>query len=150
MTCSLLRQRLRRLRRDRRGVAALEFAVIGLVMVTVMLAAWDFGNAAQEQIALQQAVRAGAAYVQNYPAATKGDIQTAVTNAVTNEGLTLSGAPSVTCSCKGAAYTCGTPPAACAPPVTVIISATTTYTPITSLFAGVIPNNNASYEVRIQ
>lgn len=140
---------LRRLRKDRRGVAALEFAVIGLMMVTFLLAAYDFGNAAQQQIALQQAVKAGGEYALNYPTATSGGIQAAVTNALP-DGWALIGAPSVTCSCNGTAYTCGSPPASCPPPVTVTISAQMSYTSITPLFAGVIRNNKASYEVRIK
>ena len=143
-----MRQRLRRLWRDRRGVAALEFAVIGLVMVTVMLAAYDFGSAAQEQIALQEAVKAGAAYAQYFPTDPTG-IKNAVTNALPRH-WTLSAGPTVTCSCKGAVYTCSTPPATCPLPVTVSISATMPYTSISALFAGVIPNNKANYEVRVQ
>ena len=142
-------QMLRRLRRDQRGVAALEFVVIGGIMVTVMLAAYDFGNAAQEQIALQQAVKAGAQYAQYFPAATSNDIQNEVTSALPN-GWTLSSAPAVACSCNGTAYTCGSPPSSCPLPVTVAVTATMSYTSLTSLFAGAIPNNTASYEVRIQ
>jgi Flp pilus assembly protein TadG len=139
---------LRALWRDRRGVSALEFSVIGLVMVTLMLAAYDIGNAAQEQIALQQAVRAGAAYAQYFPTDLNG-IQNAVTNALP-AGWALNNAPTVSCSCNGAGYVCNQPPANCPSPVLVTISATMPYSPISALFANIIPNNTASYVVRIQ
>src|SRR4051794_2502529 len=89
--------RLRRLARDRRGVAALEFTIIATLMLTMMLAAFDFGNAAQQQVQLQQVVRAGGAYAARYPTDASG-IQGAVTAALP-AGWTLTAPPSVTCGC---------------------------------------------------
>jgi Flp pilus assembly protein TadG len=141
---------LQRLRRDRRGVAAMEFVVIGGIMVVLLVGTFDFGNAAQQQLALQQAVRAGAAYAQYFPAATQSNIQGAVTSAAASQGLTLGATPQVSCACNGTAYTCGSPPSNCPPPATVTISANTAYTALGSLFASLITQNTASYEVRIR
>lgn len=138
-----------KLMRDQRGVAALEFAVIGGLMVTLMLGAFDFGNAAQEQIALQQAVRSGGEYAVNFPAAPASAIQTAVSTAVANAGLTLSAAPSVACSCDGAEYACGSPPSNCPAPVDVAVSATAPFVSVGAIPIG-ISSNTANYVVRIR
>lgn len=142
---------LRRLRRDRRGVSALEFAVIAPVMVTVMLAAFDFGNAAQQQIALQEAVRSGAAYAQYFPTDKVG-IRGAVTGAMP-DGWSLSDVPVVSCTCNGgAAFSCDNPPANCPPPLMLTISATMPYTPISALFPTLNGSSviTANYVVRVQ
>lgn len=85
--------------RARRGVAALEFAVVAGITVVVMLAVWDLGNAAQQTIRLQEAVRAAGQYALTFPTDVGG-----ITNAVTNAlpggwtDVTVSG-PSYSCSC---------------------------------------------------
>jgi len=148
---ALIAIRLRRaISRDRRGVAAVEFAIIALVMVTLMLGAYDFGNAAQEQIALQAAVQAGGDFAQRYPTFPT-QIQAAVTAALP-AGYTLSAAPTVTCTCGAAAtaYTCTAPPSTCVPPMLISVTATMPYVSIDPLFAAALPNNTASYVVRFQ
>ncbi|MDR3531989.1 MAG: pilus assembly protein [Rhodopila sp.] len=84
---------------DRRGVSAVEFAIMASVMVMLMLGAYDLGNAAQEQIALQAAVQAGGSYALRYPT-NPSSVQNAVTAALP-AGWTLSnagGKPAVACS----------------------------------------------------
>jgi Flp pilus assembly protein TadG len=136
--------------RDQRGVAAFEFILIGFVLITVLFAAAGFGNVAQQQIAIQTAVRAGGEYARFFPTDSTG-IENAVTNALPS-GLTLSGTPTVTCSCAGAATDCsaiatGT---TCTAPFLVNISASMASSSIiTPLWSGSF-NNSASYEVRIQ
>lgn len=145
--------------RDRRGVAALEFSVIALFMVTLMLAAYDLGNAAQEQIQLQQAVRAGGQYAMSFPTDTAG-IQSAVTNALPN-GWNLSSAPAIACYClnpgTGGTSALGSCSATSLQTCTganigkmVSITATMPYTSLTVLFANAIPNNTATYVARFQ
>jgi Flp pilus assembly protein TadG len=151
-----------RLHRDRRGVSALEFAIIASIMVTLMFGAYDLGNAAMHQIQLQQAVRLGGAYAMNRPTDVAG-IRAAVASAVpadwtlTNPG----GMAAVACSCLDPAGggttalagcgsadfdTCTTPSTA----TMISITATTAYTSLTPLFAGAIPNNSATYATRFR
>jgi Flp pilus assembly pilin Flp len=145
--------RLRRLWTDRRGVSAVEFAIIASVMVTLMLGAFDFGNAAQEQIALQAAVRAGGEYALHFPT-NPAAVQTVVTSALPT-GWQLSnpgGQPIVTCSCGGVSGTfdCSAPPATCAPPMLVSITATMPYVALSPLFGAAIPSNTANYVARFK
>jgi Flp pilus assembly protein TadG len=55
------------IRGGRRGVAALEFALIAPVMILLLLAAYDIGNAVDEQMVLQQALRAAGQYAISFP-----------------------------------------------------------------------------------
>ena len=141
------------LSRDRKGVAAVEFSIIGLLMVTLMLAAYDFGNAAQQQVQLQQAVRAGGAYAAAYPTDPTG-IAGAVSNALPS-GWTLSSSPAVACKCldSSTGATSSTPCTApnCTTDAKIItITATMPYVSISTLFSGVIPSNTAAYVYRCQ
>ena len=149
-----------RVRCDRRGVAALEFAVVAAIMVTLMLGAYDLGNAAQRQIGLQEAVRAGGAYALNHPTDVTG-IRTMVTNALP-AGWTLTnsgGVAAVACSCLNT--TAGTTTGlggcttanfdTCTAPnggMLVSITATMAYTALTPFLAAAIPNNSATYVTR--
>jgi Flp pilus assembly protein TadG len=146
---------LRRLERDRAGVSAVEFAIVASIMVALVLAAFDFGNAAQTQIRLQQAVRAAGAYAVTCPTDTAG-IQTAVTNALPS-GWALSSAPGVTCSClnpgtNATSATVCTAPNCVAPADAKIIKITATmpYTGLASPFFSALASNTASYVVRYQ
>lgn len=146
-----------RLGRDRRGVSAVEFAIVAPMMVILMLGAYDLGNAAQQQIALQEAVRAGGEYAQYFPTNPAG-IQTAILNALpsgwvlTNPG----GSPVVSCSCTGTngteTFDCSTPPSDCSTssPMLVSITATMAYSAIDPVFAAALPNTTATYVVRFR
>jgi Flp pilus assembly protein TadG len=142
--------------RDRRGVSAVEFAMIAPIAATIMLGAFDLGNAAQQQIALQEAVRTGGQYAIHFPTNPTG-VKSAVTSALPT-GWTLTnpgGVPVVTCSCNVNGTTtpysdCSTPPANCTSPMLAIITATKAYTAIEPLVAAAIPSLTATYAVRFQ
>ena len=141
---------LHKLLRDQRGAAAIEFILIALALFTLLLAVAGFGDVTQRQVAIQTAVRAGGEYARFFPTDPTG-IQTAVTNALPS-GWTLSGVPTVTCSCAGATTSCsgiatGT---TCNPPFLVNISASMAASKVTTLLWSGSFNNTASYEVRIQ
>jgi Flp pilus assembly protein TadG len=140
--------RLGRTMRDQRGVSALEFSIIATFMVTLMLGAFDFGNAAQQQIALQEAVRTGGEFARFFPTNQTG-IQNAVLNALPSGWTVTGGVPSVSCTCSGATVTC-TNPGTCAPPFLITITASRAYTALTPVFAAAIPSNTATYVTRIQ
>jgi Flp pilus assembly protein TadG len=145
--------RLRLLCRDQRGVSAIEFAIIAPIIVTLMLGAYDFGNAAQQQVALQEAVRAGGQYATHFPTNPIA-VQTVVKSALP-AGWTLAnpnGNPVVACSCTGVTGTfdCSSPPSACTPPMLVSITATMAYTALTPMFATAISSNTATYVTRFQ
>jgi len=150
------------LRRDRRGVSAIEFAIIASVMVTLLLGAYDLGNAAMRQIQLQQAVRLGGVYAMNRPTDITG-IRTAVAS-VLPAGWTLTnpgGVAAVACSCLDPGAGGTTALAGCtaadfdtctAPNTATMISLTATmaYTTLTPLFAAAIPSNTATYVTRFR
>ena len=136
--------------RDRRGTAAIEFMLIALALFTLLLAVAGFGDVTQRQVAIQTAVRAGGEYARFFPTDPTG-IQNVVTKALPS-GWALSGAPTVTCSCAGAATSCsgiatGT---TCNPPFLVNISASMAASKVTTPFWSGSFNNSATYEVRIQ
>lgn len=57
---------LNRSRLGRRGVAVVEFGFIAPIMVISLVAVYDLGNALQQNIRLNQAVRAGGLYAMEY------------------------------------------------------------------------------------
>jgi Flp pilus assembly protein TadG len=71
----------------RRGVAAAELAIILPLLVTVVLAAVDFGRFASAYIAVTNAARAGAGYgmMNNYTASTLTAWQAGITRAARDE-----------------------------------------------------------------
>ncbi len=139
--------------RDRRGVSAIEFAMIAPIAVTAMLAAFDLGNAAQQQMAMQEAVRTGGQYAINFPT-NPSAVQQAVISALpsgwalTNPG----GLPVVTCSCGtyGTYNDCSAPPSTCTAPMLVTITATKAYTALEPWVTAAIPSLTASYVTRFQ
>jgi hypothetical protein len=157
-----IRNTLGRLRRDQRGVSALEFAIMAPITLTLMLGAYDFGNAAQQQIDLQEAVRSGGAYALNHPTDVSG-IQSIVQNSLPT-GWTLTntgGVAAVACSCLNPTDGSVTSLsecnainfATCTTPITgivVSITATIAYNAIDPLFTAAIPNNSATYVTRFR
>ena len=146
---------------DRRGVAAIEFAMIGSLAAVLVLGAYDFGNAAQQQIQLQEAVRSGGAYAMNHATDVSG-IQSVVTSALPS-GWTLTntgGVATVACSCLNPSTGNVTSLAGCSPTnfdtcasgsgVMVSITATMAYTSVDPVFAAAIPQLSATYVTRFQ
>jgi Flp pilus assembly pilin Flp len=151
--------------RDQRGVSAIEFAVIASIVCALALGAFDLGNAAQQRVALEEAVRAGGQYAIHFPTnvtASSSDpisIQSVVTNALP-VGWSLSnpgGVPVVACSCPNnvsGTFDCSTLPAqtACASPLLVSITATMNYAAVAlePWVAQAIPTISATYVTRFQ
>ncbi len=95
---------------DRRGVAAVEFAVIGAIILTLLLAVFDFGFWIWTQMSFQSALAAGAAYAQVFPTEQTG-IVTTITGALPPglaDGATVT-PPVPACDCGAGG---GTPSAA--------------------------------------
>ena len=64
---SIVAMRVPRLRTDRRGVAAAEFAMVASVLLVFVVAILDIGGSIQQRMVLQQAVRAAGIYAQSFP-----------------------------------------------------------------------------------
>ncbi|HET7883585.1 MAG TPA: TadE/TadG family type IV pilus assembly protein [Acetobacteraceae bacterium] len=152
---------LTQLRQDRRGVSAVEFAIIGTMLATLLLAAYDFGNAAQQQIQLQEAVRSGGAFATRWPTNVSG-IQNAVSSALPASWVltTPGGVATVACSCLDPSTGNVTALPGCATAnfdtctsgsgLLISVTATMAYTSIDTLFASAIPNLSATYVTRFQ
>ena len=96
--------------RDRTGISAMEFALIAPVLMTIMLGAFDLGNAAYQYIELDQVVRTGGQYALSNPSDTAG-IAAAVSSAATDTGLssvTVTG-PTYFCACDPSGTSRATP-----------------------------------------
>ena len=138
---------------DQSGVSAIEFAIIGSCTIALISGAYDLGNAAQQQIALQEAVRTGGQYAVHFPT-NPSAIQSAVKSALpTGWNLSTSnGNPVVTCSCgvAGAYDDCANPPSTCTSPMLVTITAQMAYTALTPIGAVLPSNLTATYVTRFQ
>ena len=136
------------LTRDRRGVSAVEFGLAAPVFLAALSPVIDLGLAFSQQIRVNQAVEAGAAYAAVNPYNSGTSWSSGVLSAITN-ATTLSVSPTVgsqTCGCPNStntaivthdtASTCGTANGgtACSdgtqPGYYVTISATATYTSV--------------------
>ena len=95
---SSINPKFRALFHDRRGVSAIEFALIGSLLAMLMLAAFDFGKAILQEIQLQEAVRAGGVYATNQPTDV-GGIQNAVASALPSGWVLTGGGAAVGCKC---------------------------------------------------
>jgi len=101
--------RLRRLLRHRRGISAVEFALIAPVLGVILFAMIDVGGAAFQYIELVQALSAGSAYAINHSSDTSG-IQGAVSAALPSGWTNVTvGAPLY--FCMSSANSCSSPPA---------------------------------------
>ena len=132
----------------RRGVAALEFAVIAPTMAIALTGLIDLGNIAQQRIQLQEAVRAGGSYALSNPSNTAG-MTTAIKNAMP-AGLSASAAvaaPTYTCVCKSGTG-CGGGATICTNGAIlegyITLSVTLPFSPLRSL----ITSSTVSYVVR--
>ena len=128
---------------DEKGVAAIEFGVVGTVLTLLFLGGVDFGMGYWEQIEVGNAARAGAeyaAFANNGFNASK--IETAVTSATSLSSIAATPAPTEFCGCPNATSgisnlssgACGTPAPSCAGGGTagtyVTVNAQASYTPI--------------------
>lgn len=136
---------MRTLIKDRRGTATFEFVLVAPLIVMIVFAAFGFGNVAQQQIALQSAVKVGGEYARFYPADTNG-IQNATKAALPSSMSLNSGSPTVTSACATGTLAGGN----CTPPIFVTISATMPSTTITLPFWTGTFANAATYEIRVQ
>ena len=147
--------------RARGGVSTIEFCCIGLLTVTTVLAAYDLGNAAHEQIRLQEAVRLAGAYASRWPTDVAG-IRAAVTAALPS-GWTLTdpgGVAAIACSCVDPGSGTPTPLAGCTTSafdtctggggLLISISASKAYTAVDPMFATAISRLSATYVTRFQ
>lgn len=84
---SRIRRQEKAARRNRRGAAAVEFAVILPVLITIVLACIDFGRFGYMYIAVTNSARAGAGYgsVNKVTAGTLPAWRTAIRTACTDE-----------------------------------------------------------------
>ena len=145
---------LRRIAADNRGVAAMEFSILALFMFGLLFGAFEFGNAAQQQIQLQAMVRAGGAYAATYPTDASG-IQAKVL-AAKPSGWSLSSAPSVVCQCQNTSTgatsntVCSAPVCAASDGKLIRISATMSYTPLTNFVPVTFGSLTSTYVFRYQ
>jgi Flp pilus assembly protein TadG len=137
-------------RRDRRGVAAVEFALIAGALMTLLLGVYDIGNAIQQRLVLQQALRAGGLYAVSFPTQSDG-IAAAINAALPaswQANVTVT-PPRMWCTCSGSGTT-DSCPLSCAggtPQVFVTLGVSRPYSPY--LFRA-LGDNTASYVVRVQ
>jgi Flp pilus assembly protein TadG len=86
-------------------MSALELALIAPILVVAVVAVVELGNAAQQQIQLQQALAAGGRYALSYPGNNTG-ITNAVTNALPSNWSNITvGAPTTSCTCWSSSST---------------------------------------------
>lgn len=103
----------RRLREGRRGSAAVEFAIIAPLLVLLAVGIYDYAMALSQRTQVENAARAGAAYVTARGWDVAG-ISQAVTGATNNAGISALPAPTQFCGCGDAAA--GVVAAACGSP----------------------------------
>jgi Flp pilus assembly protein TadG len=129
---------IRALRRDGRGIAAAEFALIAPVMATLLLSTYDIGNAVQEQLQLEQALRAGGQYAMSFPTQTGGLTST-------NDGILLAVQQALPTNMLPSLTTLTATPDT-GPPYNITLNASLNYTS----FLLPIPRLTAKYVVRVQ
>lgn len=127
-------------REQRRGVAAVEFALVATPMLILMLGVYDVANAVQERLLMQQALRAGGQYAISFPPPV-GDITSsgaaAVVSAV-NQALPQSwkdNPPAITVTFPACSGIC------------IGLAATRPYVPF---LPGLLAENSATYVIRVQ
>ncbi len=70
------------LARDRRGVAAIEFALFTPILLTLLIGLTELGRAHYQAMAVENGLRAGALYASRNPMPLSASAQTAVVNLV--------------------------------------------------------------------
>ena len=93
-----LRRSPARLWQDRRGVSALELALLGPLLALLLLGTVDVGGVMQQGLLLRQAVRAGAVYAVQWPTDTTG-MSNAITAALPSGMNATVSTPTSSCGC---------------------------------------------------
>jgi Flp pilus assembly protein TadG len=140
---------------DCQGVAAIEFAIVGPMLVVMMICTVDLGTGIFRRMQVQNAAQAGAIYAALH-GFTASSISTAVTSATNFSGISASPAPATFCGCaSGNAISTISCSSTCtgggSPGTYVTVSAQATYTPILSY--PYLPDSftfNSQSTVRIQ
>jgi Flp pilus assembly protein TadG len=134
---------VRMFRLGRRAVSALEFALVAPLLLLLMLAANDFGNALQQATRLETAARAGAQFALAFPTDQARIVQ------ATRDGLQTAWqagtAVTVQCRCGTTAQACS---AACTGEFRVTITTRRAFEP---LFFFLLPDEvagNATVRIR--
>jgi Flp pilus assembly protein TadG len=129
-----LRGMMRAMRDDRRGVAAIEFAIMVPTLIMMTVCTVDLGMGIYSNMQVQSAAQAGAQYamVHGFDASL---ISSAVSNATGQSGISASPAPAQYCGCATSAgvtnVTCGSAcPAGAVSGTYVQVSTQGTYTTI--------------------
>lgn len=100
------------LRADRRGAAAIEFAIIGPVLFTILLGIVEMGRMFYVRESLEYATEQAARYYMVNPGANFSDVKTALRNAMAGgmgSAIVITDPPTSTSNCNGnVAVTCTT------------------------------------------
>ncbi len=120
--------------RRQRGLAAVEFSIVGLVLVLLLVVAADYGRIFAASIAVTNAARAGAQYgIQSASTWTNttGMQAAALADGTEVDGLTATASNFCECT-AGTTVSCTTP--GCASPRRYVsVTATATFEPLTAL-----------------
>jgi Flp pilus assembly protein TadG len=100
MRANLLRMARMGAAAGRRGVAALEFALVLPVLTLILLTAVDLGTALEQSIRLETAARNGAQYAVSFPTPA-ADIETQVRNSLPGWTDITIATPTLRCVCPG-------------------------------------------------
>lgn len=132
--------------RSRAGIAAVEFAIIAPVLITLVGAAVDLGTGIERAIRLENAARAGAQYATRTPSDTAGARAAALATLSDWSNVAVTAGPMVcTCPTSGASggpvVACGTAICATGMARYITVTASRPFTPIFPT-STLIPFNN--------
>lgn len=140
----------RSLTNDRRGVAAAEFALVSVIVATMMVGVLDFGLWIWQRMQLESALLSGAHYAQQFPSDTAG-ITSAIVSSIPpglyNDGKTTVAAPSLSFDC-GNPNVSGSTSTACPGQRTFVQLQISR--PFAPMYFTAIPNIEVSYVIRVQ
>jgi Flp pilus assembly protein TadG len=141
---------VRAARRDQRGVAAAEFALIAPVVITLLLGGIDIATLVQIRLQLQGALRAGGQYALAFPTQT-GGITAAVQQAMP---ATWTDVPTATLPLTGQSSCptqATTPPGpGLSVPYYITLCASHPYAPLLGRLLGSTFQNSVTYVIRVQ
>jgi hypothetical protein len=129
--------------RDRRGVAALEFAMVATVMLILLLGGYDVASVIQIRLQLQQALRVGGQYAMAYPTQSFGNGLEGQNGIILAVKQALPNLPGVTVRPPAMSPSAGE-----GPPYYMTLTASAPYTPL--LILGPTIENSVTYVVRFQ